>query len=84
MIGRGLSGAPFQKTIKRYLMLKLTDMSKKKLATICGVLSIFFVFAGCVEGPDGGVTLWNLIALAGAFGLGYISKILFDSLEGKR
>lgn len=59
-------------------------MSKKKLATICGVLSIFFVFAGCVEGPDGGVTLWNLIALAGAFGLGYISKILFDSLEGKR
>ena len=62
-------------------MLKLTDMSKRKLATICGVLSIFFVFAGCVEGPDGGVTLWNLIAMAGAFVFGWFSKRLFDKME---
>jgi len=58
-------------------------MTKKQLAAITGVLSIFFVFAGCVEGHDGSITLWNLIALAGAFGFGWLSKYLYDRLEEK-
>lgn len=59
-------------------------MDKKKLATITGIISVLFLFAGCVEGPDGGVTLWNFIAILGAFGFGWVSKLLFDSLEGRR
>lgn len=57
---------------------------QKRLATILGVISIFFLFAGCVEGHDGAITGWNLIALAGAYVFGWFSKRLFDKVEGKR
>ena len=61
---------------------KNNDMEKqKRLATILGGISIFLLFAGCVEGHDGGVTLWNLIAMAGAFVFGWFSKRLFDKME---
>lgn len=61
---------------------KNNDMEKqKRLATILGGISIFLLFAGCVEGHDGGVTLWNLIAMAGAFAFGYLSKWLDDHIE---
>lgn len=56
---------------------------KKRLATILGGLSILFLFAGCVEGLDGGITLWNLISLMVAFALGWASKKLDDSIEVK-
>ena len=52
-------------------------MSKKKLSDLFGVIA---VFAGCVEGLDGGVTLWTIgcLAVAGLFGL--MSK----KMEGAR
>ena len=53
---------------------------QKRLATITGGLSILFIFAGCVEGLDGGITLWNLICLLVAFALGWASKKLDDSI----
>ena len=58
-------------------------MSHKKLATITGGLALLFLFAGCVEGPDGGITLWTFICLLAAFALGYLSKKLDDSIEVK-
>jgi len=47
---------------------------KKKISDILGVIAVFCVFAGCVEGLDGGLTLWTVICLAVAFVSGWISK----------
>ena len=58
-------------------------MKHKRLSTISGGLAIMFLFAGCVEGLDGGITLWNFISLGAAFALGYLSKKLDDSIEVK-
>lgn len=46
-------------------------MKNNRISDILGVISVFCVFAGCVVGHDGGVTIWNIIclALAGLFGL---------------
>ena len=49
-------------------------MGRKRLATITGGLAIMFLFAGCVEGLDGGITLWNLVCLAMAGLFGWLSK----------
>ena len=54
---------------------------RKKLSTIAGGLAIMFIFAGCVEGLDGDITLWNLISLGAAFAFGYLSKWLDDHIE---
>ena len=54
---------------------------RKKLATISGGLAIMFLFAGCVEGLDGGITLWNFISLGAAFAFGDLSKWLDDHIE---
>ena len=51
------------------------------MATITGGLAVMFVFAGCVEGLDGGITIWNLISLLLAFVFGWISKWLEDNIE---
>ena len=42
----------------------------QKLSDVLGAICIFFIFAGCVEGLDGGPTAWNFISLgiAGLFG----------------
>ena len=45
-----------------------------KLADALGVIAVIAVFAGCVEGLDGGVTLWTLCCLAAAGVFGFISK----------
>lgn len=42
----------------------------QRLSDALGVICIIFIFAGCVEGLDGGPTSWNFISLgiAGIFG----------------
>lgn len=49
-------------------------MKKNRISDILGVISVICVFAGCVEGPDGGVTSWTIICLAMAFCFGWLSK----------
>ncbi len=56
-------------------------MDKRKTATIIGVISIIFLFAGCVEDANGAPTIWNVISLIAALVLGWVSKMLFDSLD---
>ena len=55
-------------------------MSKKKLSDLFGVIAVIAVFAGCVEGLDGGVTLWTIGCLAVAGLIGLMSK----KMEGAR
>lgn len=47
---------------------------KKNLSNILGIICVVAVFAGCVEGLDGGLTAWNFICLAVAALAGYGSK----------
>ena len=54
-------------------------MSRKKLSDILGVISVSSVFAGCVEGLDGSLTLWTIICLAVAAVCGYASKRLEEA-----
>ena len=68
----GPFGAPQDKSV---------TMKRKRIATITGGLAIMFLFAGCVEGLDGGITLWNFISLGAAFAFGYLSKWLDDHIE---
>jgi hypothetical protein len=49
-------------------------MKKNRISDILGVISVLCVFAGCVEGPDGGLTFWTIICLAAAFCFGWLSK----------
>ena len=46
----------------------------KKLSDILGVICVAAIFAGCVEGLDGGVTLWTIGCLVVAGISGWISK----------
>jgi hypothetical protein len=52
---------------------------KKKLSDILGVIAVFAIFAGCVEGLDGGPTAWTVYCLAVAGLAGWGSK----KLEGR-
>ena len=45
-----------------------------KVSDLLGVIAVIAVFAGCVEGLDGGVTLWTIGCLAVAFLFGWLSK----------
>jgi hypothetical protein len=56
------------------------DMKKSNISNILGVISVAAIFAGCVEGLDGGITLWNIICLAVAGLCGWGSK----KLEGAK
>lgn len=47
---------------------------KKKMSDILGVICILAIFAGCVEGPDGGLTMWTVYCLAVALVAGLLSK----------
>ncbi len=49
---------------------------KRTLSDILGVISVSAVFAGCVEGLDGSLTLWTIICVAVAAVCGYASKRL--------
>lgn len=49
-------------------------MKNDRTSNIFGTLAVFAVFAGCVEGLDGGLTLWTIGCLAAAFVFGWISK----------
>ena len=49
-------------------------MKKQRISDILGVISVFCVFAGCVEGLDGGLTLWTVFCLSGAGLFGWLSK----------
>lgn len=45
-----------------------------KISDALGVICVAFVFAGCVVGHDGGVTIWNIICIAMAGLFGWLSK----------
>ena len=45
----------------------------KKVSDACGVIAIFVIFAGGVEGLDGDPTFWNLVCLVVAGVFGWIS-----------
>ena len=49
-------------------------MSRKKLSNILGAVAVIAIFAGCVEGLDGGLTTWNVICLSVAAVCGCASK----------
>lgn len=53
---------------------------KKKLSDILGVIAVIAIFAGCVEGLDGGLTAWTIICLAVSAMTGLASK----KLEGAK
>ena len=46
----------------------------KKTSDILGVVCVASIFAGCVEGLDGGITPWTFICLAVAGLAGWLSK----------
>ena len=51
------------------------DMKKnQRLSDALGVICVAAIFAGCVEGLDGGVTAWTFICLAVAGIAGWLSK----------
>ncbi len=45
-----------------------------KISDALGSISVFLVFAGCVEGMDGSLTTWTLVCLAAAWLFGWLSK----------
>lgn len=49
-------------------------MNRKRISDALGVICILAIFAGCVEGLDGGLTAWNLGCLAVAGLSGWLSK----------
>ena len=49
-------------------------MKENKISDILGVIAVVAVFAGCVEGLDGGVTIWTVGCLAVAGLFGWLSK----------
>lgn len=52
---------------------------KKKISNILGIICFVAVFAGAVEGLDGGITAWNYISLAIAGLSGWASKRLEEA-----
>lgn len=45
-----------------------------KVSDALGVICVFFVFAGCAEGLDGGPTWWTAVSLGLAALFGWLSK----------
>lgn len=58
-------------------------MSKERLSTILAVICLVAVFAGCVEGLDGGPTMWTVICLAVAGLSGWAGRKLETSQNHK-
>lgn len=46
----------------------------QKLSDALGVICVAAIFAGCVEGLDGGITAWTFVCLAIAAVFGWLSK----------
>lgn len=46
----------------------------QKVSDALGVICVVFIFAGCVEALDGGLTWWTPVALAIAVLFGVLSK----------
>ena len=46
----------------------------KKTSDLFGVLCVLAIFAGCVEGADGGITKWTYLCLVVAIVMGWLSK----------
>ena len=46
----------------------------QRLSDALGVICVALIFAGCVEGLDGGITWWTVLCLAMAGLFGWISK----------
>ena len=61
-------------TFFRFHNKKMNDMKNNRISDILGVMCVASVFAGCVVGHDGGVTIWNIICLALAGLFGWLSK----------
>lgn len=56
-----------------------TSNKRKTASDNLGAVSVFAIFAGCVEGLDGSLTAWTLICLAVAAVCGYASRRLEPS-----
>ena len=54
---------------------------KRNLSNILGAISVIAIFAGCVEGLDGSLTIWTVICLAVAAVCGYASKRLEEATK---
>jgi len=52
----------------------MTMKKNSKISDILGVICVAAVFAGCVEGLDGGITIWTVFCLAVAGISGWLSK----------
>lgn len=52
---------------------------RKRVSNILGTICVLAVFAGCVEGLDGGLTAWTLVCLAIAGLSGWASKKMEDA-----
>lgn len=61
-------------TFFRFRNKKVYDMKKNRISDILGIICVAFVFAGCVEGLDGGVTIWTVFCLIMAGLFGWLSK----------
>lgn len=55
---------------------------RKRVSDILGTICVLAVFAGCVEGLDGGLTAWTLICMAAAGLSGWGSKRLEEQTNG--
>ena len=49
-------------------------MKNNRISDILGTICVAFVFAGCVVGHDGGITIWNIVCLAMAAIFGLLAK----------
>ena len=47
----------------------------QRLSDALGVICVFFIFAGCVSGKDGGITWWTFVSLAIAAVFGLLSYL---------
>lgn len=54
-----------------------------RTSDILGVICVASIFAGCVEGLDGGITLWTIICLAVAGVTGWLSKKTEEKDNGR-
>ena len=53
---------------------KQNIMKNQRVSDMLGVIAVIAIFAGCVEGLDGGLTLWTVGCLAVAGIFGWMSK----------
>lgn len=52
-----------------------------RLSDTFGVISVFAIFAGCVEKLDGGLSWWTVFCLAVAIASGLLSRATYEGNE---